>query len=286
MKFAEKIGTSLYQNSKCVKPMFPRILSEDKMSLVQNEERLAYSLIITFTNENTSYIFKETIVKVDKSYTYESIFNDDTIYIASIKNIIYRLSGIETNDSHKWIEILMLIYNQKAGELLKKKNKGILRSQKGINIERAKLFEKFGSDYMYLSYESAKYCFPIEDTNHSMLNLKEYTHASSPIRRYVDIINQFALKNKEFTYEVLERFNIQQKEAKKFERELLYIDLYQNKKILDGIILDGEKIFVPYLKKIIKYNNVFEIGKKITLNYYMNPQGFRWKDKIVYQLNM
>ena len=285
MKFAEKIGTSLYQNNKCVKPMFPRILSEDKMSLVIGEERLAYSLIITFT-DTIYWSFKETIVKVDKSYTYESIFNDNTIYTPSIKNMIYRLSGIETNDSHKWIEILMLYYNSKAGEVLNNKNKGIMRSQKGINLERAKLFEKFGSDYMYLSYESAKYCFPSDNTTHQQLEIQCYAHASSPIRRYVDIINQFALKDKEFTYEVLERFNIQQKDAKEYERELLYIDLYQNKKVLDGVVLDGEKIFIPYLKKIIKLNNVLEISKKVQLKYYINPNSFKWKDKIIFALDM
>ena len=180
----------------------------------------------------------------------------------------------------------MLTYNTKAGEILKEKNRGILRNQKGLNLERSKLFDKFGSDYIYLCYESAKYCLPIDDTNHSMLNISAYAHASSPIRRYVDIINQFALKSEEFSYENIERFNIQQKKAKEFERELIYINLYENKRILDGIVLDGEKIFIPYLKKIIKYNNLLEVGKKVQLNYYMNPEGVRWKDRIVYELDL
>jgi exoribonuclease R len=201
-----------------------------------------------------------------------------------LKEYIYHLTGIITNDSHKWIEILMLTYNSRAGEVLKEKNRGILRNQKGLSLERSKLFDKFGSDYMYLCYESAKYCLPSNDTNHSMLNISAYAHASSPIRRYVDIINQFALKSEEFSYGNIERFNIQQKKAKEFERELIYIDLYENKKILDGIILDGEKIFISYLKKIIKYNNLLEVGKKVQLQYYINTQGIRWKDRIVYEI--
>ena len=285
MKFAEKIGTSLYENGSCIKPMFPTILSEDYMSLIEREERLAYSLIIIF-GETISYSFQETVVKVDRSYTYDTVHKDTEFNTYMLKEYIYRLSGVLTDDSHKWIEILMLTYNTKAGEILKEKNRGILRNQKGLNLERSKLFDKFGSDYIYLCYESAKYCLPIDDTNHSMLNISAYAHASSPIRRYVDIINQFALKSEEFSYENIERFNIQQKKAKEFERELIYINLYENKRILDGIVLDGEKIFIPYLKKIIKYNNLLEVGKKVQLNYYMNPQGVRWKDRIVYELEL
>ena len=281
MKFAEKIGTSLYEDGRCVKPMFPTVLSEDYMSLVQSKERLAYSLIIIF-GETISYKFQETIVKVDKSYTYENVHKDTEFNTYMLKEYIYRLTGLVTDDSHKWIEILMLTYNTKAGEILKEKNKGILRNHKGINIELSNLFDKFGSEYMYLCYESAKYCLPIDDTNHSILNIKAYAHVSSPIRRYVDIINQFALKSEEFSYDVLERFNIQQKKAKDFTRELIYIDLYTNKRVLDGIVLDGEKIFIPYLKKIIKYNNLFEIGAKIQLKYYINPQEIRWKNKIIF----
>jgi exoribonuclease R len=283
LQFAEKIGTSLYENGACIKPMFPTILSEDYMSLIEGEERLAYSLIIIF-GETISYKFQETIVKVDKSYTYDSVHKDTEFNTYMLKEYIYRLTGIITNDSHKWIEVLMLTYNSRAGEVLKEKNRGILRAQKGLSLERSKLFDKFGSDYMYLCYESAKYCLPSNDTNHSMLNISAYAHASSPIRRYVDIINQFALKSEEFSYGNIERFNIQQKKAKEFERELIYIDLYENKKLLDGIILDGEKIFIPFLKKIIKYNNLLEVGKKVQLQYYMNPQGIRWKDRIVYQI--
>ena len=48
MKRAEFMGTSLYNSGTCVKPMFPKVLSEDLMSLVAGQERLAYSLIITF----------------------------------------------------------------------------------------------------------------------------------------------------------------------------------------------------------------------------------------------
>ena len=284
MKKGETIGTSLYNSGTCVKPMFPRELSEDKMSLVQGQDRLAYSLIITFNDDTTNYSFKETVVKVDKSYTYKSIYDDQNFNYKSLQYFVYKLSGVETEDSHKWVEILMLIYNTKAGEILKQRNSGILRAQKGVNLEMAKQFESFSDTYNYLCYESAKYTLPTSNTEHSMLQLQAYAHASSPIRRYVDIINQFALKNKDFQYECIERFNSIQKLAKNYERDLLYIDLYTNKRTIESIVLNSERVFIPLLKKIIKLSNTFNVNEKVNLIYYMNPQQMRWKDKIVFQM--
>ena len=282
MKRAEFMGTSLYNSGTCVKPMFPKVLSEDLMSLVAGQERLAYSLIITF-GESIKYEFKETVVKVNKSYTYNSIYDDDKFNYSILKDYVYRLSGVETNDSHKWVEILMLYYNTKAGEELKKNNSGILRAQKGVNLEMAKLFEEFGDSYNYLCFESAKYCLPSDNTIHSQLNLHNYAHASSPIRRYVDIINQFALKNREFSYECIDRFNSIQKLAKSYERDLVYIELYKKKALLEATILNSEKVFILDLKKIINLKNTFEKGTKVNLSYYMNPQGVKWKERIIFK---
>jgi exoribonuclease R len=283
LSFAENIGTSLYENSVCVKPMFPRELSENLMSLIEGEERLAYSLIITFDKDIT-YEFKETSVKVTKSYTYDTVYSCKEIDIDLLKNYIARLSGSVLEDSHKWVEVLMLYYNTKAGEILKNKKAGILRNQKGINLERAKLFEAFSSQYMYLAYESAKYCLPSDTTFHSMLETDSYAHASSPIRRYVDIINQFALKNKVFEHCNLERFNDQQTAAKVYERELVFLDLYYNKeRVLDGIVLNSESIFVTQLKKVIAYENTLEPKTLVKLQYYTNKQKTKWKERIVFK---
>lgn len=278
MSLAEKFGTSIYENGKCVKPMFPQILSEDYLSLVENKKRVAYSLIIEF-NETIAWRFEETVVEVNKSYTYEN-FPNNTL----LNSYVERLSNIKTEDPHKIVEILMLYYNTKAGEVLKEKNAGILRCQKGKNLELAKQFEPFGDEYMYLCYQSAKYCLPSENTEHKQLNIQNYAHASSPIRRYVDIINQSALKGINLQFESVERFNIQQKKAKQYERDLLIMDLFKNKKLLDGIIIDNSSIFIPYLKKIIKYENSLEPKETVKLDYYMNPQNIRWKDKIIFQI--
>ena len=117
-----------------------------------------------------------------------------------------------------------------------------------------------------------------------MLETECYAHASSPIRRYVDIINQFALKNKVFERCNLERFNDQQKAAKAYERELIFLDLYYNKeRVLDGIVLNSQKIFIPLLKKVINYENILEPKTVVKLQYYTNKQKTKWKERIVFK---
>ena len=273
MNFAEHIGTSLYEKGVCVKPMFPPILSEDKFSLVEGQDRLAYSLFISFTKEGITHSWKETIVNV-KSYNYESIYETNTDLL---KEYVYKLSGIQTDDSHKWIEILMLYYNTQAAE-----SAAITRKQSGKNLERAKLFEAFSESYMYLSYESAKYTLP-SDEIHSQLGVK-YAHASSPIRRYVDIINQFALKGKSLSYGCIERFNSQQKAAKTFTRDLIFLDLYYTTRSLEGIVLDDQNVFIPYLKKVIHHLNKLVPKTPVSIKYYTNPQSVKWKEKIIFQV--
>ena len=272
MKFAEYIGTSLYDTG-CVKPMFPPILSEDKFSLVEGKDRLTYTLFITFKDEKVYHEWKETIVNV-KAYNYESIYDSNLIPI--LKEFVFRLSGINSDDSHKWVEALMLYYNVKAAE-----KAAILRKQSGKDLERERLLSCLSESY--LSYESAKYCLPSDEGIHSQLGVR-YAHASSPIRRYVDIINQFALKGKPFEYGCLERFNKQQKAAKSFERELIFIDLFYTKRILEGIVLDGENVFIPSLKKIIPYKSTKEVKSTVSIKYYTNPQSNKWKEKIIFQV--
>jgi hypothetical protein len=135
---------------------------------------------------------------------------------------------------------------------------------------------------MYLSYESAKYCRP-SDEIHSQLGVK-YAHASSPIRRYVDIINQFALKGKTLEYGCIERFNTIQRAAKTFERDLIFLDLFYRQRTLNGIVLDDQHVFIPYLKKVIPHLNILAPKTAVSIKYYTNSQSVRWKEKILFQV--
>ena len=80
------------------------------------------------------------------------------------------------------------------------------------------------------------------------------------------------------------KFNNIQKKAKNYERDLVYLDLSINKRSIEGIILNNESIFLPSLKKVIHLKNTKEIKEKVLLRYYINFQNFKWKDKIIFEV--
>jgi exoribonuclease R len=135
---------------------------------------------------------------------------------------------------------------------------------------------------------AANYCAPNDSSTHVSLGLDAYAHASSPIRRYADIVNQCALKNILFasTYNVpynIDVLNRCMKCAKRYTRDLAFIDLYYSTSVLTGIVLNSNQIFITQLQKVIKYNNELESGTQINLLYYTNQQELQWKTRIIFK---
>ena len=82
----------------------------------------------------------------------------------------------------------MIFYNSKFNELLLNKNFPI-RIHKGLKIINDKIYnEKL---IKKICYHSAKYISNNNnDDYHQGLQIYKYTHASSPLRRVIDLINQ------------------------------------------------------------------------------------------------
>jgi exoribonuclease R len=182
----------------------------------------------------------------------------------------------------------MVYYNAKAGELLKAQSTGILRSHRGKNLELCKLFTPLSETYQVLCNYAANYCLPTELTTHASLGLEAYAHASSPIRRYADIVNQCALKNilfaKSFTVPYsIDTLNRCMKSAKRYTRDLAFIDLYYSTSILSGTVLNSVQIFIHQLQKVIKYSTDLATGTSISLSYYTDQQQLQWKTRVIFK---
>lgn len=285
---AQHIGTSLYKNGVCVKPMLPPIYSEDLCSLVVGQDRLALSLIIEFSDSGITSCWVESIVRVDAAYTYDSIYNNRE-YSSKIRRYASLLSKQELEDSHSWVEAFMVYYNAQVGTLLKTHNVGILRSHRGKNLELCKLFTPLSETYQVLCNYAANYCLPTELTTHVSLGLDAYAHASSPIRRYADIVNQCALKNILFAKSYCVPYSINtlnrcMKGAKRYTRDLVFIDLYYSTSVLSGIVLHSNQIFITQLQKVIVYSNDLEPGTSINLSYYTDQQQLQWKTRVIFKI--
>jgi exoribonuclease R len=316
---AAKQGQTFYDNEGSVqRPMFPKELSEGVLSLSsQGLKAAGLSLECMWSPATTIFTvigFKETVVYVNTSYTYDNFIStapSEVVYV--LKDICCNLNGSLTEDTHRWIELLMILYNREAAKQLLTAGRGLLRCQPAWLSSSSLPVE-----LLFLEATAAKYIIASTEgsTYHYGLNETVYCHASSPIRRYADLVNQRVLKaivkQSSVTAETADpiQLNRQCKAAKKYSRDLQFLQAVLqacvNSKQLTGTIIhiDADtgviRIYIDDWKQIIKiralqkdgrlysmdqtieYN--LEIGTSVQLEYIIQLNKRRWKDAIIFRI--
>jgi exoribonuclease R len=294
---AKEKSQTLYQNGEAVLPMLPRELSENKLSLLPGEKRNGVALHCLWENSKlTVKRFLEVTVTNQKSYTYDSIYSSD-FPVSILQDIASYLKGEEIRDSHEWIEQFMILYNLEGAKILLQMKNGFLRTHKEADLEKVQQLQTIHPDLKYLAFQSARYEFAEEGKIHATLGNKPYTHLSSPLRRYADLVNQRILKaslrgNHLETVDrsLAELLNLQQKRQKQFERDVFFLEqiLQGTTGVLDGIVVEtGEKkkVYIPQWKKIVRVETEEEIsvGMPIKIEYFADLRKVSWKQRIVFQ---
>ena len=202
---------------------------------------------------STSFEIKESIVHNNKNYTYNEVDKIKKLYlkysrIEKYNNIlnkklnenekmIYNLFNFMDNvlkrniDSHKLVEYFMIKANTTVGNYLfnKLKDKTIVRCHTESETKDSPLEIK---DYVNLRLmKKANYSFANLDTSknkHFGLNLFNYTHFTSPIRRYNDILihkqilnilnSNYSSTETNINQEIINLMNNKQKDINKSER--------------------------------------------------------------------
>jgi exoribonuclease R len=213
------------------------------ISLKVSEPKYVWSLYLhNKDNIIIDYEIKSELIINKESYSYDEIDiilkNKSNIYLNKISEFcyyqgqnnyksIYNSYDEHLINSHYIITILMIIYNNYIGDYLKDNTKTIY-----------KIVDNYESKYIYNN----------NNNYHSSLNLYNYLHFTSPIRRFIDQYNQIILYNK---YE--NKNNI-----------LPEIDLNLiNESIKDQNILNNKYKLLKLLKfdnksKLIEYNLILE----------------------------
>jgi exoribonuclease R len=272
--YASLIGQTLYDNNGTVlRPMLPKEYSEEVCSLIPDKKSFGISLQFKWDGAKISGItWFESVLETNKSYSYEEFMECNSPYKSVLQEIAIYLakeqSDLECHDSHKWIEHCMLFYNMEAGKILKESGMGILRRHSAPDLERLEKYKKHLPELEKLAYSSAQYCLAEEkETTHYGIGTEAYAHASSPIRRYADLINQRVLKiliresnERLIVPQTMYDMNYRVKLNKSFSRDLEFISaistgLTQFKgTIIDRKVIDDYtkiKIYVPAWKKTI-----------------------------------
>ena len=180
--------------------MFPEPLSTNIISLTEGNISRAFTLELSYDEsyEILSHKFYKSFVQV-KNLTYEQA--EDIIQNKLNKDILELYNfGLKQNksyesyDSHKMVEIFMILCN-KFSAIEMKDCKSIIRYNNTSNTSKLDLTNisksidsKLLEMYQISNNEAASYEINTELTGHSLLNLEHYTHFSSPLRRYVDLV--------------------------------------------------------------------------------------------------
>jgi exoribonuclease R len=171
------------------------------MSLKKDDNKCSFTLLIKFEKcEIMSYKFVHTKIKIKNNLTYEQadkqIKNKKNNDLCDLYNLGFSLHKKifkdEKYDVHKMVAIFMIYANMIAA-----KNVNLLRSHNGPKRE---LYSnnRYSDCANLLLMKRAQYSLKNDDTclKHYGLKLDEYTHFTSPIRRYADIIVHRMLNTK------------------------------------------------------------------------------------------
>lgn len=280
--------SSIYLSDK-KRPMLPTIISENICSLLENKNRFAMALdIYILDNTIINQVFKPCVINVRKNYSYEdNLLNADNLYYA-IKHCVCDIEVFKKqyktiNDSHYLIELLMVYMNKAAATVLKDEYNPIYKAlQNKNNIDKiipddiSNLMNNWGGFGSFYTYDTL---------THDNLDCKLYAQITSPIRRFVDLINMTYINKlcnikleHEFHNINLDKLNKQVKDIKKIETQTILLSLCSSTDFLnknhDGYIIeimDGKVIvYLINVKKIIKVktDKIFSLFQKIKCKLY------------------
>jgi hypothetical protein len=237
------------------------------------------------------------------SYTYDEADAVQAEGMSALKQLSAELDPTNTQQtSHEWVQNMMILYNRKAGETLRKKRNGILRRHSAPKAAALAQWTAIDPSLSFLAYEAATFCLATEeDTRHFGLSeVDAYAYASSPIRRYCDLVNQRILKGASAAVqqETVDALNRRQKQAKAFSRDLFFMgQLASEAKIQGGLVLSNSekacKVYVPAWKRCVKIRCLEgmqdmeahpPVGSRVSLEWLCDYQKPNWKEKIIFRM--
>ncbi len=278
---ASQLGQTLYRNGSVVAPLLP---IEDQCSLLPGIQRSGVALKFKWTSNQIQEIsFEHVILTNTESFSYEEA--QTFPHAKLLTDIASYLASKDITDSHEWIEQLMIFYNCEVATRLVQKEKGLLRYQESADIDKIQYYHQFGIDVLFLANKAAKYIDAATPLPHWGLSKILYCHATSPIRRFADIVNQMVMCDYSIPDIHIDHLNTLQTQGKKYERENFFLDriLESTDRSVPGIVLTEHRVWVPSWKRIITCKNKVEPGTQGLLLYSLNMNQSTWKRRMVFK---
>jgi ribonuclease R len=218
--------------------MLPSGFSDDLLSL--NENGWKNTMTVILDRSLTGISFHMSKIRVKKCMTYEQA---QELKIADdMYPIVHALADLTgTTDTHKIVERIMVSANDYVGNVTADRGPSLLRVMTDVPSTVSVANPILG----YLKFRSltgAKYVAYTKSTEpgtgssevyHGALNKKHYTHFTSPIRRYSDLIIHRLLKNPDsYTFadlnDIAEQLNESNLKTKRYYRDSAVMTLYHS----------------------------------------------------------
>ena len=306
---AKRSAQTIYIDGRAVDPMFPSELSTQKASLRADGIKRPVVALVFYIEDNKVVRTMWSIlnIAVTVAHTYESVLTDSRISFRLPELLSIITDKPCSADPHVWVEQAMILYNTAVAEILVKYRQGILRRHAGTkNAEYQRLAETSGNQELaFLGSSAGEYVTASSaDTSHAGLNLKTYCHATSPLRRYADVVNHRWLKHHVFGFQepygvtMTEHLNHRAHVIKQFERLVWFLQhLNQDGSIttVSGIVisynaeLKTAKVYVPSWKRVVRASHtsvtVYEPGQSVTIRAFSNLKATSIYQRVVCTMN-
>jgi len=262
---------TLYDNGVPVSPMLPHILSTGLASLRSDGvKRPVVGLRVVVSAEGAATVggldFYQ--IAVQETYTYESVQGTDVgkrVRGFALSLSLSLSSGKDSADSHEWIETVMVTYNVHVARTLRSAGLGLLRRLPASESPYAALSASAAcAELEHLGRQAGEYCAvdtaSTEDVAHAALGLSEYCHASSPLRRYADLVNQRVLHHRlrgaaKPAAVSAAYLNYRASVLRRTERDLWFLShLTKSEGIseTEGILLTESSAYCPEWKRVLR----------------------------------
>ena len=310
--FSSQVATIYLPDRK--RPMLPTILSDDISSLIENKNRIAFTLDINVnkkTGEIIKHSFKNTQIKVKHNLHHGTDKLKNNEVFQTLKKICQKMNKKKiyldsVSSSSEIVSYYMVLMNYLSALQLGKFKTGIYRFAKenkdyeapdNINNDVKKFLTIWNST-------GGKYCKYEDVSAHEMLKLESYLHITSPNRRLVDMLNMIVFqdklgimkitkKSREFYdkwLESMDYINDSMRSIRKVQNDCSLLNLCSTnkeltKKSLKGFVFDkiqrNDELYqyLVYIPEIKMINRVITMDNLKNLSEY-NFQIYIFMDEI------
>jgi exoribonuclease R len=296
---AATIGQTLYRDGAAVRPMFPLEMSEGAFSLLPGESRRALTLTVRMDLEagqnlgQPRWAFHQ--IRVKESHTYETAATAAWAKTLARATQILAGGAAPSADPHDWVEALMLFYNRSAAAALRARGQGVLRRHAAPDLAKLAQLRGLGLPAEKLAMRAGEYCEPAAaEVAHWGLGAAAYCHASSPIRRWADCVNQLALRDWILGTEDawgadIAALNVAAKRAKQYERDLLFLRALVGpdaQKKVAGVVVEDGRIWIEAWGRIVRAETRGAApGTAVRVFAFADETRRNWKRRLVLRVD-